>query len=690
VCEEGDARRPSDVVLQDTAQPALDGTTRTIDAAAAARSRESTPVRLSRQLRGDLDAIVMQALRREPRHRYGSAELLARDVEQFLDGAPVTAHARGRAYAVGKFVRRHRVSVTAGALAVASLVAGTAISLWQAAEARAQRDIAQSALAESDQVTDFLIDLFESSAPGAVVTDALTARDLVRRGTGRIDELAGQPRVQMRMLVALGRVHEGIGEYEEGQRLTQRGLSLVNALASPASDDVAQLLLQHGILQRRRGRYDSAEVSFMRARGVLADARQRSPQVLGQVMNQLASIAIYRGDLLEAERRARAALDVQVAELGETHRLSVNALTYLGAVQWRRGSPEAEESFRRAIELRPQAAGSTRGEAMLDRLQLTDLLLTEERSLAEVEAIVREVIASMRPDVPEEFGAAIWSRGNLVALLELRGEAEAGLALRREVLDLHRNVYGPDHRFTGQDLSGLGRALVRLGRPGEAERLFDEAAVILTKTFGTRHPGYAAVLHDRAMLLAARGDPMAADSLIDRALQLQPVRTSGPYAELLRYRATLRVQMRDHATAEALLHEALDLVRTNASERTDRVRTVHASLADLYAATGLDARSSSTVRRLNSQSREQADRRLGHEHAPEHAGLLPVERHGEVPAQRDLEQPEEDEVDLRRRHRVACAVECLHRNHPPAVDEERVRQDAQPLGADGDDARRHP
>jgi eukaryotic-like serine/threonine-protein kinase len=78
-----------------------------------AAARDSTPERLRRILAADLDAIVMMALRKEPSRRYGSAELLAADIDRYLDGMPVLAHRGSRGYRAGKFLKRHRVPVLA-------------------------------------------------------------------------------------------------------------------------------------------------------------------------------------------------------------------------------------------------------------------------------------------------------------------------------------------------------------------------------------------------------------------------------------------------------------------------------------------------------------------------------------------------------------------------------------------------
>src|SRR5262249_37523353 len=104
-------------------------------------SRRGTTLRkLERILKGDLETIVFKALKREPRERYVSVAELAHDIDNYLRDAPVTAHADGNLYRFGKFVVRHKLPVTAAAIALCAIVAGAAVAAWQARQATQERD----------------------------------------------------------------------------------------------------------------------------------------------------------------------------------------------------------------------------------------------------------------------------------------------------------------------------------------------------------------------------------------------------------------------------------------------------------------------------------------------------------------------------------------------------------------------
>jgi serine/threonine-protein kinase len=201
--------RPSMAVAlrQGGAEDGRGGADGALTPAAVAAARDTTPERLSRALKGDLDAIVMMALRSEPSRRYGSADLLAEDVRRYLEGQPVLAHKGSRRYYARKYLERHRAVAAVAALAALSLASGAGLAVWQAGVARTERDRAELARAEteaaprqaeqalrhSEEVTAFLVGLFEAGDPAASAGDLVTARDLLGRGMARIEALSGSP-----------------------------------------------------------------------------------------------------------------------------------------------------------------------------------------------------------------------------------------------------------------------------------------------------------------------------------------------------------------------------------------------------------------------------------------------------------------------------------------------------------------
>ncbi|HMB89835.1 MAG TPA: serine/threonine-protein kinase, partial [Rhodothermales bacterium] len=158
VCQQ-DPERPSTRVTKTEQIRRADGTTEEITPETVGSLRAVPVERLRRRLKGDLDNIVLMALRKEPDRRYESAAALGQDLERYLAGQPVMAHRDTRSYRLRKFVQRHRVAVVAGIVVLVSLVGGLGTTLWQASEARQERDRAQIEAQKAEEVKEFLLSL---------------------------------------------------------------------------------------------------------------------------------------------------------------------------------------------------------------------------------------------------------------------------------------------------------------------------------------------------------------------------------------------------------------------------------------------------------------------------------------------------------------------------------------------------
>src|SRR6185295_13117200 len=231
-----------------------------------ALARKTRPQALARRLRGDLDNIVLTALRKEPRRRYGSASQLAEDLERHLQNLPVTARPDTLRYRTRKFVRRHRTAVAA-TVAVILLVAGAVASLAAQGRVLAQeRDKARYALS-------FLVDTFKQADPYHTQGERLTAREILDQGADRISrELAGQPDVQAAVMDAIGEVDLGLGRYDKAEPLLKRSLALRWQVLGTTSLEVAESLEHLAALRNERSDQAGAESHLREA---LAIRRRR-------------------------------------------------------------------------------------------------------------------------------------------------------------------------------------------------------------------------------------------------------------------------------------------------------------------------------------------------------------------------------------------------------------------------------
>jgi len=583
ICER-EPLRPSESAVRERGidHPAPNPPSRT----EVAEARELTPERLRRRLRGDLDAIVLMALRKEPGRRYGSAELLSADIARHREGLPVLAHRGSGWYRAQKTMRRHRAVVIASACAVAALIAGTSFSLWQWGISREERTRAELALAESQEITTFLLGLFESADPDSPGGAALTTRDLLARGAARADALQHQPDVQARLLGVLARVHMSLGDTELATDFGERMLAIRTTSHGPRHSALIPPLTLLADVARRRGAFDSAATLLRRADEIAQESPFSTELDAGATRHALASIEIQRGDLVRAEQYGREAHATRVQALGDGHPRTVESLALLAYVVRERGDmTEAETLLREAIRLSEATVRDATGTGSEDLLRLAELLGRDPAREAEAEVLFRRVRAMEAGRAEPDLQQTVSALGGMARLLERRGALDDAEAALREIVAIQERVFGPEHRRVSAALAHLGGLLRRAGRLDAAEAIYRRMADLDRRTVGGTHPNYAGTITVLATVLTERGAFGEADALLRDAVAVREA-ALGPrhllVAKTLRRQAELRMRERRLDEARALMERALDIVLEQQAPTSDDAREMYGTFVVLY------------------------------------------------------------------------------------------------------------
>ena len=260
---ETDPERPSTAVARDETISRPDGTTEVVSAASVGDARDTNPERLRRLLRGDLDAIVLKALRKEPQRRYPSAEALAQDIERYEEGQPVLAHRGSRTYRFGKLVRRHRAETALVAFVVAAVVGFALFSSAQARRLERERDRAQTEATKAEEVSAFLVSVFEQADPTATRGDTLTAREMLASGAARAEtDLAGQPEVQATVLRVIAQAYRGLGREDRARPLFERAVALRREALGDDDPETLAALFDLGTVYEAAGEVELASSAF--------------------------------------------------------------------------------------------------------------------------------------------------------------------------------------------------------------------------------------------------------------------------------------------------------------------------------------------------------------------------------------------------------------------------------------------
>jgi tetratricopeptide (TPR) repeat protein len=486
--------------------------------------------RLARRLRGDLDRIVLMALRKEPDRRYASAEQLTEDIERHLGGRPVRAMNPGRWYIFRKFALRHRLELAGASVALLSLVAGTVFSLQQARLARRERDRAHQARVEAEAVTSFLSGLFEAADPADARGDSVTARELLERGVGRAEGLAGQPSAQARMLTAVGEVYRNLGQFDKAESLLVRALEVRRKAWGPEHVEVAAGLSALAVHYRVRG--DAVRGDSL-LREALAMQRRLLPPGDPAIATSLSELARLKADQsqdLESERLYREALTIRRRALGPTHRDVAISLRNVGAILRRqRRYAEAVPFYQDALATGIRALGPDHPDVIFLKQQLATVLLDLPESWEASERLFRDAVASARKVLGDDHRGTADAISQLAWCLTTVGELEEAEALHREALERRRRTYGPGHYNTAGTMLALADHLAAAGKYEEADQWYRSGTDLYQQVFGPDHGSVAGGLTGRGRLLLRTGRLDEAEQAFRRALGIrQLVKSDAP------------------------------------------------------------------------------------------------------------------------------------------------------------------
>ncbi len=478
----------------------------------AARSRRSSGDRLARELSGDLDTIVMMALRKEPERRYGSVAQLADDVRRYLAGLPVSAQRDTLRYRVARFVSRHKVPAMLAAVFAAMLVALAAISLrFAVITATQSRAIALEA-ETTDQVATFLVDLFKTADPVEGFGDTVRVRTVLDRGTERVDEvLAAQPEIRARMLDVIGRVYVNLGLYDDALDLHQRSVELQRHLHGDSHPEVATSLEQLALAHRLRRNFEAAEPLYAEA----LDIRRRLNEDPAAVAEALQGLALTLRDLGKADSAEvliRELLDVRTKTFGTAHFLTIAARHDLAFVLRAKGELDSAEAMYLSLIPQLRAHGDSGRRLLGSAFNNLAFLYSRKQQPGEAERWYREALPLERVRGREPNLVTLLN--NLAWVLHVQGkyaEAEAALEERLSVSQAH---WPSGHWRIGEAYSALRNLSLMVGDTVKAEPLARRTAEIYEAALGVDH-GWTA--HARAVLgtcLTAFGQFTEAERLL--------------------------------------------------------------------------------------------------------------------------------------------------------------------------------
>ncbi|MDY7093824.1 MAG: serine/threonine-protein kinase [Acidobacteriota bacterium] len=486
-----------------------------------AAGRRTTPERLAKELGGDLSAIVLKALRKEPTRRYSSVEKMIEDLQRYLDGRTVAARPDSLAYRLRTFARRHSLAVTLGALLLSALIVFSVVTAVQARRIAAEAERANREAEVARQVSTFLTGLFEVSDPSEALGNTITAREILDRGSAEIDQrLAAPSLVRARLKRTMGQVYQNLGLFQEALPLFEAAVATATRVDGADSAEALAARSDLGGLLITLGRYDGAEELLQTT--LAASARElgeNHPQTLDLRAN-LASLRVFNRRLDEAERLFRQVWTTRRQVLGPRHEDTLATANSLGTVLFARGDLEgAEAVYRELLEDLRATLGSDHPHTLMVASNLGSVWIQLQR-FDEARPLLRDTLERrtrvLGPDHPATFTVL----SNLGGLLGDTGELEEAETLYRQVYQGRLDTVGPDHPKAHDALYDLGWLLsLHPDRLDESATYYRQALEGYEVVHGPDHPYVQDAAYQLALVEARRGEDEEALRLLETAVE---------------------------------------------------------------------------------------------------------------------------------------------------------------------------
>ncbi|HEX7516394.1 MAG TPA: serine/threonine-protein kinase [Chthoniobacterales bacterium] len=495
-----------------------------------------------KSLRGDLDNIVLMAMRKEPARRYASVGQFSEDIRRHLTGLPVLARKDTVTYRASKFVNRHRIGVAAAALVLLSLVGGIVATLIQVQTARRER-------AKAEAISGFLQKTLNASNPDRNLSGQPTVKDVLDDASKRLatEELSDQPEVKAELQRIIGESYLSLGQYDLAeQNLAAAAEAQKRIYGEDSLETLKTLILRASLWGGAKGDYLKASKFYLANLPRLRAEQKKgtiSADYLAGALNGFALLRRAQGDSKEAESLLREELALR-----------------------RYVSPE-------------QKNGLGVAQAILA------LTLADQGKFDEAIKTVRERIEAIRRQKGDETPERCASLTGLGSFLIEKGafaEAEENL---RAAETIYRKLYNASNMQLGDNLRLQAQAFWALRQYAEAEAKINTALEIYRAASSPQYVNYATALMVQGMIYSQTGRTAEAEQLLREAVRIRVENV--PETHFLRATANgalgefLTTQAR-FPEAEAFLLASYQSLKKSQAANSPRTRLALQRLANLY------------------------------------------------------------------------------------------------------------
>jgi tetratricopeptide (TPR) repeat protein/class 3 adenylate cyclase len=531
-----------------------------------------------------------------PRRRLGNAVRLAERLRS-LDERRAEREAEERSREEARQVRaalaqsRKRRRMMVAVIAVLALFGG-AMSYHANSIAR-EKERAEREARVAQEVSDFMVNLFEVSDPGEARGNSVTARELLDQGAEKIpEELTEQPLTQARLMHTIGRVYQTLGLYKSAAPLLEEALAIREKHLESEHPDVAQSLNDLAYVYAQQGRHEEAESLYKRALTMRENILGSKHSDVASTLNHLAILYLNQGRYTESETLFQKSLAIREKLLEPEHSDRVSILNNLASLYVSQGRyEEAESLYKTVLAISEKVLPPEHPDLATNLNNLGDLYQQQGR-YGEAKPLFQRALAIwekvLGPAHPMVGGAL----GNIANLSLAQGKYEEAEPLFLRSLEIIKKATGPEHFYVAIGLNNLADLYNEQERHAKAEPLYLRALAIGERAVGEEHPWMVEALSDLAELYRRQGRYEEAEPIFHRSVTIGEKVLDPDHLDLAKAYHGLATLYRDqerYTEAESHYQRALAIREKTLVSEHPELRKTREAYATLLRSAGREA-----------------------------------------------------------------------------------------------------
>jgi tetratricopeptide (TPR) repeat protein len=556
--------------------------------AALALARSMSPERMRRRLVGDIDAIVMRALRKEPQHRYTSVERFIADIRHYLENEPVQARQGNWVYYTQRFVRRHTTAVIASVGFLIFLTGVAIVMSIQRQSIAAALERATHDRERAEIVSQFMLDVFSAADPFINSGKEPTARFLLDQAARNIQaDLSQQPEVRARLLEAIGRSYRRMGQPERAVAYLQDSLRLQRQFLQKDDANLGSIVTEIAIALRNQGRIEESDGYFSEAQQISRQSKDQQSEAHAKLLVDLGRLEKLRSNPTQALDHLNQALKLMRAIKNPKDPEIGAILAEISNIKvWLDDLDGAETAARAAVEIY-QSVPPDYPDRVMAEYYLADLFLNRGR-IEEAAPLFERVLAAQRRLYGEKSRATAETLASLAQVRVAQKNLPGAEKMIREALEAHYESSSTAYREIGYLQTMLGTVQMKEGRFADAEQTLHEALELFGKNIHGDHQYMASAEHYLGEAQLAQGKYREAEVVLRSAVERWK-RTGAPIWRSARSASALGEALQGQGRtdeAEQLLVDSYKDLNADPGADNDSKRIARERVTKFYTALG--------------------------------------------------------------------------------------------------------